>query len=131
MFARLPFVLGTLAAVPLFAANALAGHVTVGFGHNGQHGSIGVQVGFPLSKSRPAPPQYGGHWETVVERVWVPGACERIWVPPLYETRYDSCGRPRSVCIRAGYWDLRQYPGHYEERTRQVWRTAGWRNRPR
>ncbi|MEM8739739.1 MAG: hypothetical protein AAGG38_14850 [Planctomycetota bacterium] len=27
-----------------------------------------------------------------------------VWVEPRYETRYDRCGRPIRVCVRAGYY---------------------------
>lgn len=128
MFARLPLVLSTLAALPLFAADAAAGGLSIGYSKHGQHSSIGVQIGFPVCERRPAPPQYGGHWETIVERVWVPGACERVWVAPHYETRWDPCGRPIQVCVRAGYWDTVQHPGHYEDRSTRVWREAGWKH---
>ncbi len=37
-------------------------------------------------------------------------------------------GRPIQVCVRAGYWETRELPGHYEERSRRVWREAGWKN---
>ena len=127
MFARFPLVLTTLAALPLLALDARADGFSIGYSKHGKHSSVGVQIGFPVYAPRPAPPQYGGHWETIVERVWVPGPCEQVWVAPIYETRYDPCGRRIQVCVRAGYWDTIQRPGHYEERTRQVWREASWR----
>lgn len=33
------------------------------------------------------------------------GHYETRWVPPLYETRYDRCGRRHEVLIRDGYWE--------------------------
>lgn len=132
MFARLPFLLPTLAALPLLGLDAQAGGISIGYSKHGKHSSIGVQIGFPVCAPRPAPPQYGGRWETVVERVWVPGACERVWVEPVYATRYDPCGRAYQVCVRAGYWNTIQHPGHYEERSHRVWRSAGgYRHRDR
>lgn len=127
MFARTTFVLSTLAALTFFAADARAGGLSIGFSKHGKHSSVGVQIGYPACAPRPAPPQYGGHWETIVERVWIPGSCDRVWIAPIHETRYDSCGRAYQVCVRAGYWDTIQRPGHYEDRSRQVWRAAGWR----
>ncbi len=127
MIARLPFLLTTLAALPLLALDAHAGGgIAIGIGHQGHHGSVGVQIGIPWGSQRPAPPQYGGHWETVVERTWVAGTFTQVWIQPLYQTRYDACGRPYQVCVRAGYWDTRQLPGYYEDRTCRVWRPAGW-----
>lgn len=127
MYPRFALALAAFAALPLLAADARAGDVSIGFSKHGKHSSIGVQIGFPRYEPRPAPPpRYGGHWETIVERVWVPGACDRVWIAPIYDTRYDSCGRPIQVCVRAGYWDTVQRPGYYEDRTRRVWREAGW-----
>jgi len=127
MLTRSTFFLSTLAALTLISADAGAGGLSIGFSKHGKHSSVGVQIGFPACSPRPAPPQYRGHWETVVERVWVPGSCERVWIAPVYETRYDSCGRAFQVCVRAGFWDTIQHPGHYEDHSRQVWRAAGWR----
>lgn len=66
-----------------------------------------------------------GHFETVRERVWVSGGCERVWIEPLYEWRLGRCGFER-VCVRAGHWDRVELPGHYEERCSQVWRPGRW-----
>jgi hypothetical protein len=124
MVHRLPFALTLFAALPLLATNASAGGVAIGLSAHGQHGSFGVWIGGPAYPAPPCPPRYGGHWETVVERVWVPGCPEQVWVQPLYETRYDPCGHPIQVCVRAGYWTTVQRPGHWEDRPRQVWRPA-------
>ncbi len=133
MFARLPLILASFAALPLLAADAQAGGgLSIGFSKHGRHGSVGVQIGFPgrgYDDCAPRPPQYGGHWETVCERVWINGTCEQVYVQPIYETRWDACGRPYQVCVRAGYWNTVQHPGHWEERSRQVWRQAGWSHR--
>ncbi len=127
MFARLPLVLAGFAALPLLAADAHAGGgLSFGLSKHGRHGSIGIQIGYPNYAPASCPPQYGGHWETVNDRVWIAGACEQVWIQPVYETRWDSCGRPYQVCVRAGYWSTVQHPGHWEERPRQVWRNAGW-----
>lgn len=129
MFARLPLVLASLAALPLLASDANAGGgLSIGFSKHGRHGSIGAQIGHRgggPDHYAPRPPAYGGHWETVYERVWVAGALEQVYVQPIYATRPDSRGRPYQVCVRAGYWSTVQQPGRYEERSRQVWRNAG------
>jgi hypothetical protein len=132
MITRLNVLASSLAALVLLASDAAAGGLSIGFSKHGKHKSIGVQVGFPVCAPRPAP-VYGGRWETVVERVWVPGRVERVWVPALYEWRYDECGRRIQVCVRAGYWDTVHHPGGYEQRTTRVWRDGhghrhGWRH---
>ena len=33
------------------------------------------------------------------------GYYQSVWRPPLYQTRYDDCGRRSTVCIRPGYYD--------------------------
>lgn len=132
MSARIPLFLTILAAFPLLAPSAQAGDLSIGFSKHGKHSSVGVQIGIPL-RPRPAPQNYGGSWQTIVERTWVAGTITQVWVQPIYQTRYDGCGRPYQVCVRAGYWDTRQTPGHYEDRTRRVWCAAGpshggWKN---
>ncbi|MBL8860709.1 MAG: hypothetical protein JNK02_01755 [Planctomycetes bacterium] len=124
MHAPTSIVLSSFAALLILAADATAGGISIGFQKQGKSSSIGVQIGFPVYAPRPAPPVYGGRWETVVERVWVPGRTERVWVAPVYETRYDACGRPIQVCVRAGWWSTVQHPGHWEERRTKVWRNG-------
>lgn len=41
--------------------------------------------------------------ETVTERVWVPGRCERVWVAPEYRQICDPWGRHQRVLVQAGY----------------------------
>jgi hypothetical protein len=67
-----------------------------------------------------------GRYELVRQRVFVPGRCERVWVEPVCEVRFDSCGRPFTVCIRAGTWKTVRYPGSYEVRAVRVWRPGHW-----
>ena len=38
------------------------------------------------------PPKPCGYWS-------------RVYHSPVYETRYDDCGRPYRVCVRAGYYE--------------------------
>lgn len=56
------------------------------------------------------------HREVVHERVWVPGCSRRVWVPPVYETRYDGCGRPYVVEVACGHRETIHEPGYYELR---------------
>lgn len=85
----------------------------------GKPGGIGVRIGYDRHR-------HGGHrhggYEIVRERVWVPGRYERVWHEPIYEIRYDPCGRARRVCVRAGYYETIQHRGHYEWRERRVYR---------
>lgn len=64
--------------------------------------------------------------ETVTERVWVPGRCERVWVPPEYRDICDPWGRGSRVLVRAGYWRTIEHPGHWECRTRQIQVPGRW-----
>ena len=62
-----------------------------------------------------------GYYETRYERVWVPGEVRRVWVPPVYEWRYDSCGRRVRVVCQAGYYRNERSPGYYERQAVRVW----------
>jgi hypothetical protein len=53
------------------------------------------------------------HTGLVAKKVWVPGATEQVWVAPVYETRYDHCGKPYTVLVCAGYWKSVHKPGCY------------------
>ena len=68
-----------------------------------------------------------GHYETRCERIWVPGETRRVWVPPAFETRFDLCGRPVRVCVRAGHWASVVEPGRYETVETRVWVAGHWR----
>ena len=63
----------------------------------------------------------GGHYETRYERVWIPGELRRIWVPPVYEWRYDSCGRRIRVICQEGFYRTERAPGRYHTEARRVW----------
>lgn len=64
--------------------------------------------------------------ETVTERVWVPGRCERVWVPPEYREICDPWGRHQRLLVRAGYWHTIEHPGHWERRSRQIQVQGRW-----
>jgi len=68
--------------------------------------------------------QSSGYYETISQRVWIAGRCEKIWVPARYENRRMSCGSFRRVLICAGHYETRQSSGHYEYRNTRVWRSA-------
>lgn len=63
----------------------------------------------------------GGRYEYRNERVWVPGFDQEVWVEPVYEWRYDSCGRRHQVLVCAGYYRTVCVPGRYETRQVKVW----------
>jgi hypothetical protein len=67
-----------------------------------------------------------GHYETLHERVWVPGWTERIWIEPAFEWRRGPCGARFRVQVCAGYWRSVHHPGHYEIRAIRVWRPGYW-----
>lgn len=96
-------------------AEAKAQIVNIGFERQGPHGRVGIGIGFGN------PHRATGHWTIVRERVWVEGRCERVWIEPIYETRFDACGRPIQICIRQGYWHTVQHPGYWNTVERRVW----------
>lgn len=133
---RLTQLASGLALAALLAAPAAAQRRTewqIGVGQKTDHGHIGVtfgnrgvqvSAGYGDRHRHPVycpPPQPAGHWETRVERVWVPGPTRQVWVPPVYETRYDHCGRRYQVEVRCGYWDTIQEQGCWENRETRVW----------
>lgn len=135
---RISTVASGLALAALLASPAAAQRRSewqIGFGKQTGNAHVGVTVGShgvqvsagirerhcPPPVARPCPPPPSGHWETRCERVWVPGPVRKVWVPPLYETRYDHCGRPYQVEVRCGFWDTIQEPGYWEQRETRVW----------
>ncbi len=85
--------------------------------------------GYRLTYCRP---RHGAsdRYRTVARRVWVPGTVERIWIDPVYETRYDACGRPVRILICEGTWKDIERPGHYEIRYVRVWTPTRWSSCP-
>lgn len=94
----------------------LAAHAQVAI-----HGAAWIPAPRPVAIPAPRPWSLG-HREVLHERVWIPGAVSRVWVPPIHETRRDWCGRIYQVQVAPGYWQTVQEPGHYEWRSRRVWR---------
>lgn len=92
----------------------------------GGYGRGGVRVS-PVRVHQPLRRTWvPGRYETVQERVWAPGASRKEWIEPVYETRYDSCGRPYRVLVSAGRWCVVQDPGHYEIHCRDVFVPGHW-----
>ncbi len=63
----------------------------------------------------------GGRYEYRSERFWVPGYDKEVWVEPVYEWRYDPCGRRTRVLVRSGYYRTVCVPGRYDTRQVKVW----------
>ncbi len=57
-------------------------------------------------------------WRT--ERVWIDGGYQRVWIDPVFETRYDGCGRAFRVQVCAGYWSKVFSRGHWSSRRVKV-----------
>ena len=67
-----------------------------------------------------------GHYETRMERVWVPARCEEVWVPAVFEWRLDGCGRRVHLEVSAGHYETIHHPGHYESRPVKRYRPGYW-----
>lgn len=67
------------------------------------HGHYRIPAHQPPSEVR----QPAGHWE--MHRFWIPERREHVWIPAHYENGYWV----------SGYYEVRIYPGHYEER--KIW----------
>ncbi|MEM8712133.1 MAG: hypothetical protein AAGG01_14380, partial [Planctomycetota bacterium] len=75
-------------------------------------GSRGVSLDLRSNRRARIPRGYdGGRYEYRNERVWVPGFNKQVWVAPVYEWRYDDCGRRYRVCVQAGYHRTVCVPG--------------------
>lgn len=68
-----------------------------------------------------------GRYEIQMQKVWVEGRTRKVYVEPVYETRFDSCGRAYQVLIAEGYYRLVRDPGCYQNRRVMVWRPGFWR----
>ena len=68
-----------------------------------------------------------GRYEVQMRKVWVEGHNRKVWVEPVYETRFDACGRPFRVLIAEGHYRLVREPGCYQNRRVKVWRPGFWR----
>jgi hypothetical protein len=60
--------------------------------------------GGPVHHAPPVVSQPAGHWE--IHRAWIPERREHVWIPAHYENGYWV----------SGYYQVRVYPGYYEER---------------
>jgi len=70
-------------------------------------------------------------YEFVLRPVFEPGHFERVWVEPVFETRYDPCGRPRQVQVCDGYWKDVFVPGRKISKRVRVFRPGHYRTASR
>ncbi len=97
------------------------------------HGRLDVRLCVP--RRDPAPTCRAvrewvpGHYETVLERHWMPGATRQEWLPARHEWRRDRCGRPLLVLVEPGRWITVTEPGRFETRERREWIPGHWRVR--
>lgn len=129
MFAKslvLPFLLASA-----LSTSARAGSdIQLRFGERTRHGFFSIQLGGERherdgdrERERCWVP---GHYETRSERIWIEGREEQVWVAPVYDWRYDPCGRPYRVQLEVGHWTCVRQPGHFEIRPTQAWIGGCW-----
>lgn len=68
-----------------------------------------------------APRYVPGHYETVSERVRVPGSFYRVWVPAQYRTHCGLFGSRYRRLLSPGHYETRRAANRYEYRSRRVW----------
>ena len=121
--------------LPLVLAAALAPTARAGtdfelrIGQNNKHGNFAIALSNRFPRARHAEPRrawVAGHYETREEKVWVEGTERQVWVAPVYDWRYDHCGRPYRVQLEVGHWTCVRSPGHFECRKVQVWVAGRW-----
>jgi hypothetical protein len=137
MFSLLKLPALSLALCAVLAPASRADGFGLSFSKSSKHGafSIGFSSGpsayrtcAPVYRERHRPARWvPGHYETVRERVWIPGRVQKVWVEPRYGWRRGSCGRAYRGCISRGHWELVERPGRYEYRDTQVWIEGCWR----
>jgi len=130
MFAKsllLPLVL----AAALAPSARAASDIELRFGKRTSHGFFGIQIGSGERHGRERecePSRYWvpAHFEARTEKVWIEGREEQVWIAPVYDWRYDKCGRPYRVQLEVGHWACVRAPGRFECRETQVWVCGRW-----
>lgn len=141
MFAK-SLVLSALLAAALAPAARAGSEFELRFGKRSEHGAFELRYvqdfaapnahghGFKHVE-RPRPRVWvDGHYENRCERVWIEGCAKQVWVEPVFERRFDACGRELQVLLRPGCWQWVQTPGHFELRNVQSWVPGHWEDRP-
>ena len=134
MFTKSKIAVLFLALVSALAPAAKADGFGISYLANTKHGSIAIGYssgpfwapGYRRVRS-PAARWVPGHYETVRDRVWVPGQAEQVWVEPVFEWRRDACGRAVMACVADGHFEWVKQPGHYEYRDTRFWVPGAWR----
>lgn len=137
MFAKLKALLCVIGILPLLASGASADGFGITFTKKGKHSALGLQFeSGAFCQPAPPPPVVAcappvwvpGHYETVSQPVWIEGQKQKVWSGPVFEWRYDACGRARKVLVSPGHWKVLSAPGHYETRRVQTWQAGHWTN---
>jgi hypothetical protein len=125
--------------LPLLLAAALApsarasSEIEIAFGKRTGHGGIFINLSSGHGRyERDCEPRrtwVPAHFETREEQVWVDGCERQVWAAPVYDWRYDNCGRPYRVQLEVGHWKTVCTPGHFECRKAQVWVCGRWEER--
>jgi len=68
-----------------------------------------------------APHYVPGHYETVRERVRIPGSCYRVWVSARYRSSCGLFGSRHRRGHSPGHYEIRRRRDRYEYRTKRVW----------
>jgi hypothetical protein len=135
MSRRTTFLAALLALGALSSAAQADSRWRVSLGKSTKHGSIEIALGGghaqhgrhggrPRGLARKV--WVPGHSETVQRKVWVPGGWREEWVPPVFETRWDACGRAVRVQVGGGYARKVALPGRWEIRAETVWHPGHW-----
>ena len=96
-------------------------------------------VGVPVYERRPSVRIYRtrqhrewvpGHYETEIEKAWIPGFYEKVWVPPVtrrvWVRRRHGRGHWEEEIVRRGRYRKVWRDGYYEYRNVEVWIEGYW-----
>lgn len=77
----------------------------------------------PVIRHFPAPSRayIPGHYETVRERVRIPGSTYRVWVRARYRSHHRGFFRSHRHLVTPGHYETRRSRSRYEYQTRRVW----------
>ena len=138
MFTNLKVPTLAIALSAWLSPGALADGLRVHFAKETRHGTlaVGYSSGPSWSSGRGHGHRAGhrhhrfvpGRYETILEKIWIPGCSEKVWVAPAYGWRRDAWGRLRRVCVSGGHYEVMRRPGHYETREVRVWVDGRWRD---
>ena len=116
--------LSFLLAAAIAPSARASSEIEINFGKRTSHGSFAIHLASGNHFERECAPRRAwvpAHFETREEKVWVAGCEQKVWVAPVYDWRYDHCGRAYRVQLTVGHWNTVCSPGHFECRKVQVW----------